>query len=72
MLGNLEMQEMSWEAVKKVIRRFEEWGIVGLIHCLGQQINQRIILYKRQSSHEEYRESGKDISIPKEFGVALL
>lgn len=43
MLGKLEMQELSWEAVKKIIKRFEEWGILGLIHCLDHQINQKII-----------------------------
>lgn len=40
------MRELSWEEVKKIIRRIGEWGILGLIHCLGQQINQRFILPK--------------------------
>lgn len=46
MLGKLKMQELSWEAVKKIIKRFAEKGILGLIHYLDHQNNQKIILYE--------------------------
>lgn len=46
LLGKLKMQELSWEAVKKIIKRFAEKGILGLIHYLDHQNNQKIILYE--------------------------
>lgn len=55
------MRELSWEEVKKIIRRIGEWGILGLIHCLGQQTNQRFILPKWYSSHEGHEQSSKKV-----------
>lgn len=53
------MRELSWEEVKKIIRRIGEWGILGLMYCLGQQIDQRFIPHKWHSSHEGHEQSSK-------------